>query len=160
MITIEHRWQRHGDGNANVCTNCGLMAVPQEGYWVSGIDCIRHSYHEPLPPCPLVPVSEHSPGEWRLVSSGSWYGYVRCSFEGFSKEIAELRLSGDNKEEMRANAALMAASPRLRDAAEATLLFHQASRWDDECAARWRELTGVREATTRALCDFVRRCLR
>lgn len=44
-------------------------------------------------------------------------------------------------------------------ALQATLLFHSASPWDAEKRMRWLELTGSSEATTRALCDAVRRAL-
>ncbi len=46
-----------------------------------------------------------------------------------------------------------------RDALEAVLLFHSASPWTPEKQARWAKLTGEQEATTRALCDAVRRAL-
>jgi hypothetical protein len=46
-----------------------------------------------------------------------------------------------------------------RDALEAVLLFHSASPWTPEKRARWAKLTGEAEATTRALCDAVRRAL-
>jgi hypothetical protein len=48
---------------------------------------------------------------------------------------------------------------RYRDALEAVLLFHSASPWTPEKQARWAKLTGEAEATTRALCDAVRRAL-
>lgn len=41
----------------------------------------------------------------------------------------------------------------------AALLFHSASPWDDTKRLRWLELTGSTEATTRALCDFLRSIL-
>jgi hypothetical protein len=44
----------------------------------------------------------------------------------------------------------------LVDGLEATLLFHSSSPWDDTKAARWSELTGSTDATTKALCDFLR----
>jgi hypothetical protein len=46
-----------------------------------------------------------------------------------------------------------------RDALEAVLLFQSASPWTPEKQARWAKLTGEAEATTRALCDAVRRAL-
>ncbi len=46
-----------------------------------------------------------------------------------------------------------------RDALEAVLLFHSANPWTPEKRARWATLTGEAEATTRALCDAVRRAL-
>jgi hypothetical protein len=50
-----------------------------------------------------------------------------------------------------------APDPRLRrmaDAIEATLLFYD--RWTAENAARWKQITGRTEASTRTLCDFLR----
>lgn len=44
----------------------------------------------------------------------------------------------------------------LVDGLEATLLFHSGGHWDETKAARWAELTGNDEATTKALCDFLR----
>lgn len=44
----------------------------------------------------------------------------------------------------------------IRDAAEATLLFHSAETWTAEKTLRWVRLTGTTAATTKALCDTVR----
>lgn len=46
----------------------------------------------------------------------------------------------------------------LRAAANATLLFH-GSVWSAETRELWKQLTGEDEATTKTLCDFVRKCL-
>lgn len=44
-----------------------------------------------------------------------------------------------------------------RCALEAVLLFHSGGDWTDEKRERWLELTGNDFATTRSLCDFIRR---
>lgn len=56
-------------------------------------------------------------------------------------------------------AALEAALRQARDGLEAPLLFHGAEPWGDAKVKRWERLTGRGEATTRALCDFVRQVL-
>lgn len=44
----------------------------------------------------------------------------------------------------------------LRDVVEALVLFYDAPHWTPEKAARWEELTGATEATTRVLADSAR----
>lgn len=39
---------------------------------------------------------------------------------------------------------------------EAVLLFHSGSLWTPEKQERWRALTGRTEATSKALCDWLR----
>lgn len=45
------------------------------------------------------------------------------------------------------------------DALRAVLLFHESGPWTDEKRRMWFDLTGRHEATTKALCDFVREAL-
>jgi hypothetical protein len=40
---------------------------------------------------------------------------------------------------------------------EAVLMFHDSTSWTLAHRARWTELTGEAEATTRALCNFARK---
>lgn len=47
----------------------------------------------------------------------------------------------------------------LAKACRAVLLFHGASEWTPDVRSEWKELTGADEATTRTLCDAVRRAL-
>jgi hypothetical protein len=47
----------------------------------------------------------------------------------------------------------------LEAALEAVLLFHDANVWDLPKRAAWQTLTGQPEATTKVLCDTVRRAL-
>ena len=61
--------------------------------------------------------------------------------------------------EVKANGMLIAASPLLRDACRAVLLFHSGGEWDEERRNEWHALTGEDEATTKILCDTVRRAL-
>lgn len=58
------------------------------------------------------------------------------------------------------DADLSARAQAMRGALEVVLLFHAADGWTEEKRVRWRELTGSSEATTRVLCDTVRRALR
>lgn len=44
-------------------------------------------------------------------------------------------------------------------ALNATLLFWSAGTWDAAKRARWVELTGAEECTSKSLCDFVRQTL-
>lgn len=44
----------------------------------------------------------------------------------------------------------------LIKAAKATLLFHSGAPWTPQKSAEWRELTGGDDATSHALCNFVR----
>lgn len=59
----------------------------------------------------------------------------------------------------KANGMLIAASPLLRDACRAVLLFHSGADWNEERRNEWHALTGEGEATTKILCDTVRRAL-
>lgn len=43
---------------------------------------------------------------------------------------------------------------------EMLLMFYEASTWTDVERARWRELSGSEDATTRALCNGARKALR
>lgn len=54
---------------------------------------------------------------------------------------------------------LFVAAPDLAAVAEALLLFHSASPWDADKAARWKALTGQESATTKVLCCFARAAL-
>jgi hypothetical protein len=45
------------------------------------------------------------------------------------------------------------------DALKLALLFHAGGPWDDQRAAEWLRITGTREATSRVLCDTIRRTL-
>ena len=47
----------------------------------------------------------------------------------------------------------------LRATLELPLLFHSGGVWDDTKRRRWREITGTEEATTRVMCDAIRRAL-
>ena len=47
-----------------------------------------------------------------------------------------------------------------RQALEAVLLFHSGREWDGDARAKWRELTGSSEATTKVLCDCVRKAMK
>lgn len=46
--------------------------------------------------------------------------------------------------------------PTVAELAELVLLFHGGGQWSDDKRARWRELTGHDEATTKVLCDVAR----
>lgn len=48
---------------------------------------------------------------------------------------------------------------RLETALRAVLLFHSASTWDDEKRTVWRSMTGAEEATTKSLCDAIRKVI-
>lgn len=50
-------------------------------------------------------------------------------------------------------------SKLLRDALELPLLFHSAGPWDEAKRSRWRTITGGDDATTRAMCDHIRKVL-
>lgn len=47
----------------------------------------------------------------------------------------------------------------LREACEAVLMFYQAVDWGEKSRNRWAALTGSKDATTRVMCDTVRRAL-
>jgi len=48
---------------------------------------------------------------------------------------------------------------RLRDAVEAVLMFHSAGPWDTQKLLKWDRHTGCAEATTKGLCDVLRKAL-
>ena len=44
-------------------------------------------------------------------------------------------------------------------ALEATLLFHSGQPWDKEKSSKWFQITKAYEATTKVLCDHIRKVL-
>jgi len=54
---------------------------------------------------------------------------------------------------------LLEQNVELREALEAVLLFHSPPPWEEAKRARWQELTGKDEATTKVLCDRIREVL-
>lgn len=48
---------------------------------------------------------------------------------------------------------------KLSDALSAVLLFHSGGHWNYHKERAWHDITGATEATTKVLCDFVRRSL-
>ena len=59
----------------------------------------------------------------------------------------------------RHDAALRAENERLTAACRMVLLFHNAGYWTKANADEWANVTGETDATTRVLCDTVRRAL-
>jgi hypothetical protein len=51
------------------------------------------------------------------------------------------------------------ASLSVVDALYLPLLFHSPSPWDECKITEWQRITGTREATTRVLCDHIRKVL-
>jgi hypothetical protein len=47
-------------------------------------------------------------------------------------------------------------NPRLVEALEAVLLFHSGTPWDSEKRLQWSNIVGHSDATTKALCNFIR----
>lgn len=47
----------------------------------------------------------------------------------------------------------------LTDALHAVLMFHSEFNWNDDKRAEWKHITGREDATTRTLCDHVRKVL-
>ena len=54
---------------------------------------------------------------------------------------------------------MLAAHAPMKAALELPLLFHAGGLWDDDKRARWKEITGTEEATTRVMCNTVRSAL-
>ncbi len=48
---------------------------------------------------------------------------------------------------------------KLRDALQLALLFHRGGQWTEEDCRTWQAITNNPEATTRALCDHIRKVL-
>lgn len=146
-VTHPHDWR----GDTRECAACGYTYA--SGSWRMSPGSTE-LFEEPS--CSLVPPSAHTPGPWRvdapphrdLPGLGKLANFIVSD-----TKIIAIGVS-DNVDE-----ALLARAPALRDAAEATILFH-APGWDDERATRWRVLVGVAEASPRTLLNFVRRCLR
>lgn len=55
--------------------------------------------------------------------------------------------------------AVLARELLMVSALEAVLLFHSGQPWTEDTALFWERMTGTREATTKTLCDCVRRAL-
>jgi hypothetical protein len=70
----------------------------------------------------------------------------RAGFRWYNTESAARRMAEHAAEELL----------KQRRALAAVLLFHSSEAWTGEKQQAWRALTGAPEATTRALCDFVR----
>ena len=152
MITVPHTWTVAGE-HTRRCTACGATYRLGEAAWYAPDGA------GPLdaePPCPLVPTSDHTRYPWRLLDI---YGNTEMTVTISYGDYHSIATVSGTPAEQRANGTLLARAPALRDAAEATLLYHAPGAWDDERAARWRELTGADRATARDLYDFVRRCL-
>jgi hypothetical protein len=153
MLTVEHDWVATDPPRllATVCRNCGVVCDPRAGGF---FDAAGDRLPE-LPPCPLVPPSDHTPGPWRAAPE--WIevhdDLIPIVVASASAERVGYALNADD-------ARLIARAPAMRDALEAVLLFYAAPRWDDEARARWLALTGSTEATTRVLAGTVRRALR
>lgn len=103
----------------------------------------------------------HTPKPWgysldELTATGQLL--IRAIGDIPQPVIAEVDPDGNAKDDatLFGNAQVMVAAPDLLDAARAALLFHSASPWDVEKAAEWKRLTGSDDATTRALCEFLR----
>ncbi len=68
-------------------------------------------------------------------------------------------MTGD-VEEFRALRLLIARSnedrERLLKVVNAMLMFHRGGEWTVDDRAKWTELTGATECTTKSLCDFAR----
>ncbi len=48
---------------------------------------------------------------------------------------------------------------RLTDALKLALMFHRGGIWSAENVAEWRRITGSDEATTKVMCDHIRKVL-
>jgi hypothetical protein len=51
----------------------------------------------------------------------------------------------------------LARNTKLEAGLRAVLLFHSPSPWDQEKQRLWQEYTGGDDASTKALCDFIRK---
>ena len=54
---------------------------------------------------------------------------------------------------------MLAAHTPMEAALELPLMFHAGGPWDDAKRARWKEITGTEEVTTRVMCNMVRSAL-
>ena len=67
---------------------------------------------------------------------------------------------GLNREDLNAIfAATCEPNPKLIEALEAVLMFHSGEQWDSDRRLQWNNLTECADATTKGLCDFIRRRL-
>jgi glycosyltransferase A (GT-A) superfamily protein (DUF2064 family) len=48
---------------------------------------------------------------------------------------------------------------RLRDALNLVLMFHSGGEWTTADRAQWKHVTGSDEATTKVLCDHIRKVM-
>jgi hypothetical protein len=100
----------------------------------------------------------HTPGPWKVFpgstqvvrDQGDVVGETICEAENCNAFV-------QNEARNQANARLIAAAPEMLEALRAVLLFYSVD-WTAEKRAEWDRLTGG-EATTRVLCDTVRRVL-
>ena len=74
---------------------------------------------------------------------------------GFLQAVAPEKATELTKERLQMVGMLAKAHRALR----ATLMFHDASPWTDERRKDWHKMTGETEATTKVLCDLIRKVL-
>jgi hypothetical protein len=103
---------------------------------------------------------QSSEGPWELHEPPTGYLQILGGFDGDERGstydiVCEIH---DNEHE-EGNADLIVRAPEMAGALAAVLLFHSTSPWDDEKRRRWRRLAESEEATTKVLCDLVRRAL-
>ena len=85
-------------------------------------------------------------GDWRVhvLRHGEPWLVIEAGHNAVSALMAEF------------DQAVERVAERTRNALRAVLLFHGGGDWSEERRTEWRKLVGCEEATTRALCDFVR----
>lgn len=47
----------------------------------------------------------------------------------------------------------------ITNALQCVLLFYNGGYWNSQTVEKWTQLTGEKDATTRVICDTVRKCL-
>ncbi len=71
-------------------------------------------------------------------------------------EISKITLDEDPLQGVKT---LVVERDELQSCGQATLLFHRGAYWNNESAVEWKRLTGAEEATTKTLCDAIRKAL-
>ncbi len=106
-------------------------------------------------------MSKHTPGPWKVTGYEPHNKVIASYGDGkqpvhFDVALCHLEVAIGTPQ---ANARLIAAAPELLEACKAVLLFHSGAEWDAGRPEEWKRITGEVLATTKSLCDHIRKCL-
>lgn len=102
-----------------------------------------------------IEMAEHTPGPWKVGRPMNPPQQVIGPVDPNQKPAFLALTCGGNDE---ANAQLIAAAPDMLAALELPSLFYSVE-WTEGRKTRWKQITGLAEATTRIMCDHIRKVI-